>query len=394
MIVEQRQIWTRQPTGSYDINFNLDITDGLQYSYEPWASNGNSLQRRTTHSIAGPASKNIGPKGAYYGIDSATSYINTGGTHNLGSMANGTIVLVVYPFSSAYMLGQSSSGSTGWAFSLDGSAKPTLLVRGDAFYTCSVATTAQEWQVLGITWKGGSSSASSFWKNGSQLGSSFTCGTPNTDSGNIFLFAYDATTFTPSRLAGALIFNKYKTTKEMAELTKNPWQVYNYPKSRAFYSLYTATTDVSVSLTGNSATVSRGTLSVVHENALTGISNTFSRGSLTPALAKTLTGQSSTFSGGLFTTTHTNPLTGNSATFNGGTITPFISGGVTLSGLSSMFSRGTLGLTHSNPLTGQGATFSGGLFSFGTAPITARLVLTQREAGMVFKKRKTRMVLG
>ena len=127
---------------------------------------------------------------------------------------------------------------------------------------------------------------------------------------------------------------------------------------------------------------------------VSGLESTFSRGTLTPTSAVTLTGQSSTFSKGLFTTTHTNPLTGNSATFNGGTITPFISGGVTLSGLSSTFSRGTLGLTHTNPLTGQGATFSGGLFSFGTAPVTARLVLTQREAGMVFKKRKTRMVLG
>jgi len=189
-----------------------------------------------------------------------------------------------------------------------------------------------------------------------------------------------------------LLHNRALTEAEVVQLHNKPYSLFLAPEKAIYFAEIGGA--VNVNLIGNSSTVNRGTLGITHQNALTGISNTFSRGSLTPSLTKTLTGQSSIFSGGLFTTTHTNPLTGRSATFNGGTITPFISSGITLSGLSSTFSRGTLGLTHTNPLTGQGATFSGGLFSFGTAPITARLVLTQREAGVVFKKRKTRMVLG
>lgn len=202
------------------------------------------------------------------------------------------------------------------------------------------------------------------------------------------------------------------TSAELALFRKEPYALLRPVKTRLYYDVPSA--GVSVNLTGNSATASRGTLGVTHTNPLTGIgntfssgtlgvthtnpltgiSNTFNRGTLSPSLAKTLTGQSSTFSGGLFTVTHTNPLTGRSATFNGGTLTPTIAGTVGLTGISATFSRGTLSVTHTNPLTGQGATFSGGLFSLGTTPVTARLVLTQREAGMIFKKRKTRMVLG
>ena len=387
MLLHSNLGWTRQPTVPADIDRSLDLAEGLQYSYEPWATSRNSLDRSVAHTVVGGAAKNVGPRGIYYGIDSATSYINTGSGHNTGALSSGTIVVVVYPFTGSYFLGNSSGGGTGWGFGMSAGGAPQLLARGIAFDTCSATTTAQEWQVLGISWRGGVASASSFWKNGAQLGNSYTASTPATDTGNLFLFAYDAASFTACRLAGAFIFNQAKTPKQMAELTANPWQLYKAPKSKTFYSLYTATSDVSLALSGNFATFSGGSLSVTHTNALTGISSTSALGTLGVTHSNALTGQSSTFSRGSFGVTHTNPLTGQSSTFSYGTIVPSTGSGVALTGLDATFSYGTLGVTHTNTLTGNSATFSYGSFSLSSYPATAKLTFKQRTTEFTLTKR-------
>lgn len=387
MLLQSNLGWTRQPTAPVDIDRSLDLAEGLQYAYEPWATSRNSLDRSVAHTVVGGAAKNVGPKGIYYGIDSATSYINAGSGHNTGALSSGTIVVVVYPFIGTYFLGSSSSSSTGWAFGMSLGGAPRLLARGVAIDDCSATTTAQEWQVLGISWRGGVASASSFWKNGAQLGNSYTASTPATDTANLFLFAYDSTSFNACRLAGAFIFNQAKTPKQMAELTANPWQLYKAPKSKTFYSLYVASSGISVALSGNFSTFSGGSLAVTHTNALTGISSTASRGSLGVTHSNALTGQSSTFSRGSFGVTHSNPLTGQSSTFSYGTIVPSTGSGAALTGLGATFSYGTLGVTHTNTLTGNSATFSYGSFSLSSYPATARLTFKQRAVEFSLAKR-------
>lgn len=169
---------------------------------------------------------------------------------------------------------------------------------------------------------------------------------------------------------GVLIAGFYKIGFDQRQhkvLQQNYFDLFSPYKSPIIYSFSSiSSSDVNVSLTGQSSTFNYGTFVPALSRSLSGLSASFSRGTLTPALAKTLTGQSATFSGGTLTpvTGITVTLTGQSftgsvgslkaalavnllgqsVTTSGGTITPSVGGNVSvnLSGISGTFSYGTL----------------------------------------------------
>ena len=101
--------------------------------------------------------------------------------------------------------------------------------------------------------------------------------------------------------------------------------------------------DVSVSLTGQSMTSSRGSLAVDHTNALTGQAVTSARGTLTPdnSVLVALTGLGMTSARGSLAVDHANVLTGHSLTVSEGTLTPVI-GRLPVAALTDDFESGTL----------------------------------------------------
>lgn len=144
--------------------------------------------------------------------------------------------------------------------------------------------------------------------------------------------------------------------KDPIKLSINPWSIFQDTPDPMFNAFGSASSAVSVALSGRSFTASRGTLGLTHTNALTGNASTFSRGSL-----------------GI---THTNQLTGRSATFGQGTL-----------------SVGSLPINVS--LSGVGATFSyNNLSPIGPQTVaTAKVYFTKRYSDFTYTKRKSKWEL-
>jgi hypothetical protein len=134
---------------------------------------------------------------------------------------------------------------------------------------------------------------------------------------------------------------------------------------RRFSSLANASTDITVALTGQSATFAQGSLSPGLSVALTGQAATFAQGTLSSSLSVSLTGQAATFAAGSMTPNISVALGGNSATFSTGVLTATAGGNVTvaLTGQSATFTQGSLSPTITAALTGQSGTFSAGSLS-------------------------------
>lgn len=123
-----------------------------------------------------------------------------------------------------------------------------------------------------------------------------------------------------------------------------------------------ASTNVTLTLSGQTATFTEGTLSPAVSYAPTGQTATFTEGTLSPSLTYSLSGQTATFAEGTISPTVTYGLTGQTATFSEGTITASVNSDITLSlsGQTATFSEGTLSASIDYSLTGQAATFSEG----------------------------------
>jgi hypothetical protein len=166
-----------------------------------------------------------------------------------------------------------------------------------------------------------------------------------------------------------------------------------------------ASSGTSVALTGQSATVSRGTPVPTLDKALTGAAITSAQGSVgpsqsiagqaatasggtaTPALDKALTGQAITAAGGTATPAVDKSLTGAAATAAGGSVAPDVS--VPLSGLAITSAGGTLTPSVAGDvtvaLTGLQMTASGGTLTASGADVAVT------QGGMwIIHDRKTR----
>ena len=143
------------------------------------------------------------------------------------------------------------------------------------------------------------------------------------------------------------------------------------PKPKAFRpgQLAASGGDVTVGLTGATATFTAGTVSPAVSVALSGTTATFSAGTLTPSTSKQLTGQTISSSAGTIGVSTDLALTGSSSTFTAGTISPELS--VSMSGVSSTFSAGTLTPAIDVSLTGLSGTFTAGTMSTGNDVVVA-----------------------
>lgn len=116
--------------------------------------------------------------------------------------------------------------------------------------------------------------------------------------------------------------------------------------------------DVTIALTGQSATFGLGTLTPSSAILLTGQDATFSNGTLTPSLSMVLTGSAATFTAGSLLPSLSVALSGASANFSSGIIVPSLA--MALSGQSAAFSTGAVVPNTSIATTGQAAIFAAG----------------------------------
>lgn len=125
-----------------------------------------------------------------------------------------------------------------------------------------------------------------------------------------------------------------------------------------------ASANVTVALTGSTATFTAGTLKANTDKAITGQTGTFAAGTLAPSTTVPLVGATATFTPGTFSASTggdvTVALTGQTATFAAGTLSPAIDKGLT--GSTATFAAGTLAPSIAVALTGSIATFAAGTF--------------------------------
>lgn len=139
---------------------------------------------------------------------------------------------------------------------------------------------------------------------------------------------------------------------------------------------YTPVSGVNVSLTGNSITISAGTLAALNaisQPNLTGNAMTMAAGTITASAGAPLTGASITFSPGALTPSLAKTLTGVSATASAGSL--FESIAVSLTGASVAASAGGMAALIGVPLPGASVTASAGL-------VTASIAKTLTGAGV------------
>lgn len=149
-----------------------------------------------------------------------------------------------------------------------------------------------------------------------------------------------------------------------------------------FGPVFVPTADITVGLTGVSATGSVGTLGPATDKALTGNAVTGSAGTLGVDHAQAVTGNAATGSVGTLGVDHTRAITGNAATGSAGTMGPALSAGIT--GQAATGSVGTLGPEIAVGVTGNAATGSVGGLAVDTPAADAA---TGSAAGVVFPPR-------
>jgi hypothetical protein len=124
--------------------------------------------------------------------------------------------------------------------------------------------------------------------------------------------------------------------------------------------------NVSVALTGQSATASAGTLAPSASRALAGQAAAASAGTVTQGALTALAGQSATTSAGTLTPSASVPLSGQAATVSAGTVTYTADGAITVALTGSLVtaSAGTLTLGIVVPLSGQSVAANAGTVTY------------------------------
>lgn len=130
----------------------------------------------------------------------------------------------------------------------------------------------------------------------------------------------------------------------------------------ATFSEGTVTAAPSYALAAQSVTSSEGAIALSASYSLTGQAGTFSEGALTASISYGVGGQSASFAQGSISSEVDYSLLGQTATFTEGTITASTGGNVTLSlaGQTGTFSQGAIGYSVTYGLSGQSITSAEG----------------------------------
>lgn len=214
-------------------------------------------------------------------------------------------------------------------------------------------------------------------------GATWTSGVVNqndsTNSGSEIAYRINAISTTDSAawtistaagpVAGAIASYKAAATASASIATFHPGRgpgqapqsarFYQSPKA---YNVVASSPDVTLNLTGQTATFTQGAIARAVDYSLTGQTATFTEGALSASISYALTAQTGTFTEGSLARAIDYSLTGQTATFTEGTVTASVGGDVTLSltGQTATFTEGSLSANLSYALTGQSATFSEG----------------------------------
>ena len=152
----------------------------------------------------------------------------------------------------------------------------------------------------------------------------------------------------------AAIFNRSISDAEVAAIAKNPWRLFNAPVLNIWpYSA--GSSNVTIAITGNSATGSIGSLIIGDGEALSGNSATGAIGSLSVTSQEILSGNSATGFSGSTSSQLSLSLTGSGATGYAGTLTASGSSSLTiaLTGNSCTGSAGSFITTNSVAVSGN-----------------------------------------
>lgn len=130
----------------------------------------------------------------------------------------------------------------------------------------------------------------------------------------------------------------------------------------ASFTAGTLTANNAVALTANTATFTAGSMVISSSLAISGLTATFSSGTLLPSISLTLSGQTATFAAGTLSPSGdvTVSISGLTGTFTAGSLSPAIALPITAS--SATFSAGTLAPSISLAVNGLAATFTAGTF--------------------------------
>lgn len=159
-------------------------------------------------------------------------------------------------------------------------------------------------------------------------------------------------------IAGVWMWQRALSDVEIADLSVNPWQIFQAPARRLWASTASGG-DVTVSITGQAATTAQGTVSPATAVSATGQASTSAQGSVTQGT--NISGQAATAAQGTVTPSIDVTLAGQALTTAQGAVTPVVN--VTLTGQSAAMQQGTVTPAVDVSLTGQAATTQQGSVS-------------------------------
>lgn len=163
---------------------------------------------------------------------------------------------------------------------------------------------------------------------------------------------------------------------------RNPWQIFQ-PISKRIWVPGPVSSGTSVSLSGNSATASTGTLGPAVSIALSGLAVTAAAGTVTPSAGITvaLTGAEAAAAAGSLGPEIAAALSGSAASASVGTVTPSAGTVVDLSGLATTASAGSVAPAVSVVLSGAAATVAVGEVSPQSGTVAALSGLAATASG-------------
>lgn len=262
----------------------------------------------------------------------------------------------------------STSGPTNGAASVTLSAAPALdseviaSLHGESVNATNSATAGSGWTEV----YSGATTNYDIFQSQTRTGSTSTTvawDDVSTDSGGLYESHMAALEIRAAAGAGAVVEESYFGIRRNRP-GRGPYSLGRYFRQRvdamgdpAFGA------DVSVALTGQSATASAGTLGHTHAKALTGSAATVSQGTLTPLLSLALVGSSVSSAAGSLDNATSVGLTGIGLTIAQGSVGAGADVTRALTGQSVTVSAGSVGPVISKALTGISLTASAGTVS-------------------------------
>lgn len=298
-----------------------------------------------------------------FGAGSATSRILTP-SGSINSIGGVTIVAVIRPTSFAALSSICSSLSSalnGLQFRITLGGNLEAVCAGVVVLsTDTAALTVNRWSTVALRILTGTGARSTFATNGIIGASPATDATATMNGAGAIGERYTGSSQPfVGQMALLAQFDTRFSDADLRSITAQPWQMLKPPGRRIWVGASSGS-DVTVALTGVSATASAGTLAPSNSKAITGTAATAAAGTLAPSNSKAVTGNAATGAAGTVAPSASIGITGNAATAAAGTLAPSVS--VSLTGNAGTSAVGTVspsvGVTVA--LTGVAASASAG----------------------------------